>query len=404
MLNRNLEVPSLQEASGPTIVLASELFPPAIGGTATLFWNTYTRVTTCSTVVLTDGQAAAQTECDGRLEIHRSPGRPATWSPFSKAGLSYYLRRARELRRLCRGRYAVVHCGRALPEGGAALLARATGGAPYVCWVHGEELAYMRMSRELRALGLLVYRGAAGIIANSSNSTETLRAFGFLPSRSCVAYPGVDGARFSPSVDGSGVRRRYASPEEFLLLSVGRLQKRKGQDLVIEALAMLAKNGRRPRYVVVGDGDERRPLEELARARGVGDLVTFAGKVPEAELAAHYAACDIFVLPNREDAGDFEGFGIVFVEAAAAGKPTVAGDSGGAPEAVEDGVTGRIVDGTDVEALARVLEQLMEDQGLRRRFGVAGRQRALTHFSWESTVAAVGHLHTEVASEAFRMG
>src|SRR5207244_13456776 len=148
-------------------------------------------------------------------------------------------------------------------------------------------------------------------------------------------------------------RRRYAAgASDGLLLSVGRLQRRKGHDVAIQAVAALRSRCPNVRYVIAGDGDERQRLERLVGEHHLEGRVLFAGIVADADLPAFYAACDVFLLPNRVDDGDIEGFGIVFLEAAASGRPVIGGDSGGVPEAVERDVTGLLVDGASVEAVA----------------------------------------------------
>jgi phosphatidylinositol alpha-1,6-mannosyltransferase len=184
-----------------------------------------------------------------------------------------------------------------------------------------------------------------------------------------------------------------------VLLSVGRLQTRKGHDLMIQAVRQLTRlHHRSLRYVIVGDGQERSRLEALVDECGVRDHVTFSGEVPSELLPHYFAACDIFVLPNRVEQGDVEGFGIVFLEAAAAGKPTVGGRSGGVPEAVADGVTGLLVGGTDVEELAVTIERLIDSELMRRNLGDAGRMRAVREFSWECAVERVSAVHERLTN------
>ena len=148
------------------------------------------------------------------------------------------------------------------------------------------------------------------------------------------------------------------------------------------------------RYVIVGDGDERSSLEQLASDLGVHRQVVFGGEVSDRELPSYYGAADLFVHPNRDDRGDIEGFGIVFLEAAAAGLPVIGGNSGGVPEALEDGVTGFLVDGRDAGDLARKIRLLTESSDLRRRMGDAGRARVVREFTWNRAAARLMEAHT----------
>jgi phosphatidyl-myo-inositol dimannoside synthase len=152
---------------------------------------------------------------------------------------------------------------------------------------------------------------------------------------------------------------------------------------VLRALAQVRKAVPNVRYVIVGNGPYQAHLEAETGALGMMDIVHFVGSAREADLPGWYAAADVFVMPNRSDGVDFEGFGIVFLEAAAAGLPVIGGRSGGVPEAVEDGVTGRLVDGTNVAELEAIMAALATSSGLRREYGGAGRERATQRFSWE---------------------
>jgi phosphatidylinositol alpha-1,6-mannosyltransferase len=148
----------------------------------------------------------------------------------------------------------------------------------------------------------------------------------------------------------------------------------------------------RSRYLIVGDGPERGALEEQVRGTGVADIVHFAGAVPEDELPGWYRAGDVFVLPNRSEGVDFEGFGIVFLEAAASGLPVIGGRSGGVPEAMLEGVTGCLVEGADPCELSRVMIELATSARRRTEFGRAGRARVASDFSWSRAAQRVAEL------------
>lgn len=388
----------------PTLrtLLLSELFPPAVGGSAVLFHGIYSRLVDTDVLVLTDGpltQATAR-ERSGRLNVVTRPLATRRWGVVDPKALWQHLRLAWHLRRLISRRQGLIHCARALPEGVAAMIAHAFGGPRYVCWAHGEDLASALTSRELTWLTKCVYRRATAALANSRNTATMLGALGVPETKIQIVHPAVDADRFHPHVDGRGVRRRYAGPGDILLLSVGRLQRRKGHDIAIQAIATLRTRLPNLRYVIAGDGEERSRLEQLAADLNVQDRVFFAGIVSDADLPAFYAACDIFLLPNRVDEGDIEGFGIVFLEAAASGKPVIGGNNGGVPEAVDRDVTGLLVDGADVWAVAAAIADLATSEERRGRMGLAGRVRAHGSFSWQRAAAAVSELQRREASHA----
>jgi phosphatidyl-myo-inositol dimannoside synthase len=164
------------------------------------------------------------------------------------------------------------------------------------------------------------------------------------------------------------------------------MQRRKGHDMVIKALPSIAQKVPAVKYLIVGTGEEQATLYKTAQDMGVLERVVFAGQVPASELAAYYAACDVFVMPNRQIGPDIEGFGIVFVEASAAGKPVIGGESGGTGDAILHGVTGLRVDGTNVEAIATAVTTLLTEPGLAKAMGRQGQCRVATEFSWEMVV------------------
>jgi len=390
---------SSDDASG--ILLVTEVFPPAIGGSAVLFENIYSRLAG-RVVVLTDGTGSAPSgrgEPNGP-EIVRRPIAWNHWGILSVQGFQHYRRVASEISSLRPARHAIIHCARAVPEGLAALLAARRRGFRYLCWTLGEEVDYAMTSRELTFTMKRVLAGAAGIITISRRRARMLESLGVHSGKIHVVYPGVDATRFRPDVDGMAIRRKFSASGETLLLSVGRLQRRKGHDLAIAAVAALRASLPGLRYVIVGDGDERSRLEALVLHHGLRDHVTFAGEVAAEDLPGYFAACDIFLLPNRAEGAEVEGFGIVFLEAAAAERPVIGGRSGGVAEAVQDGETGFLVGGDDVHELAAAIRRLATSRETRRRMGVAGRCRVLHGFTWDRAAAAVAELHAQLTTSS----
>ena len=154
--------------------------------------------------------------------------------------------------------------------------------------------------------------------------------------------------------------------------------------MVIKALSLIKKRFPKVKYLIVGTGEEHASLQQLAQDYGVREDVIFVGSVSDADRAAYYTACDLFVMPNRQIGADIEGFGIVFLEAGAAGKPVIGGRSGGTAEAIQDGVTGVRVDGENVEAISEAVIDLLSDSQKARAMGERGRQWVETAFTWES--------------------
>jgi phosphatidylinositol alpha-1,6-mannosyltransferase len=377
------------------ILLLSQLYPPDVGGSAVLLFEGYSRVDGAELIVAADAGSHTSGLTDAGTRLVALPIKTSRWGFVDPRAVAHHVSLGLRVRRLA-SRGTVVHCARALPEGIAALVARQLGGPRYVCWTHGEDLTTSLLSREQTLVTRRVHAGASAVIANSENTRRLLRESGVPDSKIHVVYPGVDPDRFSPSVDGRALRQRFAPEGGPFLLSVGRLQRRKGHDLAIAAVARLARERPHLRYVIVGAGDERARLDGIVRSLGVERHVVFAGEVPADELPAFYSACDVFLLPNRIEESDIEGFGIVFLEAAATERPVIAGNTGGVPEAVADGLTGLLVSGTDADELAAALRRVVSDNVLSRRLGRAGRARVLREFTWQSTAARIAAVHDTV--------
>ena len=235
---------------------------------------------------------------------------------------------------------------------------------------------------------------AARVIA-VSRASGTLAADAFsLSTKPAVVNPSV-GPR--PAADAiasraGDLRRQLGLADRAgpVLLTVGRLMPRKGCDLVLRSVAELSGEYPALRYVIAGDGPERPRLERLARELGIADRVRMLGGVDDLTKWAAYDICDVFVAPNRQPlSSDWEGFGIVFLEAALSGRPAVGGRSGGTADAIVDGLTGVLVDPDERGELSRAIRHLLADAGFRSRLGRTAEQMARTRFSGEAAVKSL---------------
>lgn len=208
--------------------------------------------------------------------------------------------------------------------------------------------------------------------------------------------PGVDEVRFHPGVDPGDVRERHGLQDRPVVFCVSRLVRRKGQDMLIQGMDRIRATVPDATLLIVGEGPDMGRLSRAAVNAPRGSVV-LAGPVPAEELPAYHAAADVFAMPCRSRLGglEIEGFGIVFLEAAATGRASVAGDSGGAAEAVEDGVTGVVVDGRSPEPVARAVARLLADPATARQMGAAGRRRVEESFTWHRIADRIGGWLTE---------
>ena len=282
---------------------------------------------------------------------------------------------------LLRPRPDLVFCAVGSPYGILGLVAHVVAGVPFAAYFHSEELAWPERLPPARWLLRLAINHCSAVLVNSRFTAERLRALVGDTFQAICLPPGIDPDRFA-AADGAAVRARHGLNGGPVLLSVARLVERKGQDTVIRALPALLEREPELRYVVVGSGPAEEGLRRLAAAEGVARQVVFAGAVRDDDLPAYYRACDIFVMPTRYDPADgqVEGFGIAFLEAAAAGKPSVAGAAGGAAEAVLDGQTGLVVDPQDLRAVGGAILRLVEDRDLADRLAATGARRVQAQF------------------------
>jgi phosphatidylinositol alpha-1,6-mannosyltransferase len=207
---------------------------------------------------------------------------------------------------------------------------------------------------------------------------------------------GVDTALFRPGAGGDAVRRRHGLVDRPVVVCVSRLVPRKGQDMLIRALPEIRRRVPDTALLCVGGGPYLPQLQRLAREEQVADAVVLTGSVPWAELPAHYDAGNVFAMPcrTRRRGLDVEGLGIVFLEASATGLPVVAGRSGGSPDAVLDGTTGRLVDGRTVPEIADAVAGLLEDPARARAMGADGRSWVEEEWRWD---VLAGRLRTLLA-------
>jgi phosphatidylinositol alpha-1,6-mannosyltransferase len=359
-------------------LLVTNDFPPKVGGIQSYLWELWRRLPPDDVTVLTSPyRGASEFDAQQAFRVVRTPEPVLLPSPVM----------TRRIRRLAEEVGAtLVVIDPAVPLGlvGPGL------GLPYAAVLHGAEVTVpgrlpvtrQLLSRVLREADLLVSAGGYP-------EAEARRAAGGRLPPVVRVPPGVDVERFVPL--GAGLRARARGrlglPESGpLVLSVSRLVPRKGMDVLIEASARLAASGEHPGLVVAiaGSGRDRPRLERLVARRRAP--VRFLGRVDDDDLPDLYAVADVFALCCRSRWGGLEqeGFGIVFLEAAAAGVPSVAGASGGAAEAVVDGVTGLVVDRpSDPDDVARAIGRLLTAPDLAAAQGAAARRRAAGEFAYD---------------------
>lgn len=271
------------------------------------------------------------------------------------------------------------------PEATLAWLARR---ARVTVMAHGNEVMPYPSGIAFSLKDLLRRRvlGAAHAVVCNSRYTERLVHDMNPSAKTVVICPAVDVTRFDGRYEVAATRMHFGLPvDKRLILSVSRIDEYKGHDVVLRALARLPCGVRRRlHYAVAGRGSHLPDLQVLAHELGVNDCVTFLGFVPDEDLPGIYTASDLFVLCTREDprARVVEGFGMVFLEAQAAGLAVLGTRAGGIPDAIVEGEGGWLVAKDDVEAVSSYLNRLLENAGSFRNQGELGRQRVRREATW----------------------
>ncbi|WP_448640056.1 glycosyltransferase family 4 protein [Geodermatophilus sp. URMC 63] len=279
--------------------------------------------------------------------------------------------------------------GAAAPLGLLAPALRAAGVRHLVGATHGHETGWVALPGARQLLRRIA--GGLDVLTYISEYTRS-RLEPALGGRTRLAQlpPGVDVDRFTPAADGTAVRRRYGLGDGPVVVCVSRLVPRKGQDVLVAAWPAVLARHPGARLLLVGGGPDEARLRRAVTRRGLHGSVVLTGPVAPPQLPEHYAAGDVFAMPCRTRRGglDVEGLGMVYLEAAACGLPVVGGTSGGAPEAVRDGVTGTVVaEPRSPVTVAAAVTALLDDPARARAMGAAGRAWVEQRWSW-TTVAA----------------
>ena len=371
----------------------------ATGGIENYLWNIADHLPEASVTVLTSQPEQGES---GRVvragsSIAEVQTQRLLWPLLKPAWLPNYRRLVKHVKA---GEIDVLLCGKGLFEGLLGYHLKKKTGTPYIVFTYAMEIATWAQRPGVRQKLVKALTNADRVAYINDVTKQQLLDLGVRTEQLLKLQPGVDDRHFNavsePLVDATlrqlGVSQPY-------VLSVGRLIERKGFDTLIEAFAKLDQT-RFGDYqlIVVGDGPEREALEKAADEHFISTSVKFLSDVPDKQLPALYAGATVFAMTPRELPDDLEGFGIVYLEAAAHGVPAIATKTGGAQEAVIHGETGLVVEPDDVGATAKALEQLLSDETQRTNLGEQAKVKAdvqALQIIAEGTVE--GDLHSEEA-------
>ncbi len=273
--------------------------------------------------------------------------------------------------------------GHILPLGIVAYYFSRFLGIPYTVVLHGMDFTFSQATRRKKKISQKILARAENIIcANSYTSSLVKKILSEEDKRKVkVVNPGIDPNIPSITKEEKQVlRKKYHLEDKIILFSIGRLIKRKGFDKVIEAMPEVLSIVPNLYYVLAGTGEDEKYIKE--KAKNIKNII-FLGKISEREKWTWLDLCDIFIMPARNRDGDFEGFGIVYLEAGLMSKPVIAGDSGGVRDAVLEEKTGILINPNDISQIANAIIRLAQDPKLQHELGRRGRERVIKQFNWK---------------------
>ncbi|MCS7014881.1 MAG: glycosyltransferase family 4 protein [Gemmatales bacterium] len=374
----------------PCILLLSENFPPIPGGTSRWFYNLYSRLEDWRTIVVTKHAGSQPPQ---GAEVYCIDWPLTSWTFMSPSNWKKYWLMSRQVLDIARNKgVSVVHAGRCQPEGIIALGLKYRTGIPYLIYVHGEDVEIAWRCREYRYMVQQVLNSARMLVVNSRFTAGILRHKWKIPSRKLrILHPGVDTDFFVPAT-------WPMSKNRFNVLCPGRLQQRKGQDVLLRAAVLARMHIPSLKIIIAGDGPDRRLIQELITKLSLQDIVTWIPSPDDRELRRLYWEADVVVLPNREIDGDCEGFGIVLLEAQACGKPVLCGNSGGTRETLLPDRSGFVRDCSDPRVLAEALIMLYEARNRLASVGQSGSQWVRRMFDWSVLIPKAQNLFRNYAN------
>lgn len=365
------------------MLFITEKFPPSEGGSRIYYYNLCANYKERDVVVLTkkvDGDE--EFDKSEKMKIIRK-GRPLpNWKYYQLPRILAPLLWAIYL--TFKERIDVIHCGDFFPAGAIGLILKKLFGKPYVYYVHGEGYTWFNKFRFQPKIRKVILRNASRIVAACSYAEEGVKRDldGGLEKVFKIT-PGVDYQKFNPDWRDNDLVRELGLENKKVILTVGRLIERKGHDMVINAMPKILAEIPNAVYLVVGRGPYEEKLRQMSSELHVEDKIKFLGFVPNKKIPSLYSICDVFVMVNRETVQDGpEGFGMVFAEASAAGKPVIGGKSGGTEDSIVDGVTGYRVDPHNIEDVAKSIIKVLKDTELRETLGRNGREWVIKNCDW----------------------
>ncbi len=381
--------------SAEHILLITLDYPPQVGGVAQFLERTVEQLRKTSTVhVVTERQQNHQTSNPDAQNVYHRALIKSNFPIWPKWLVGFFTS-ARLVRQLGT---TYILAGQTMPVGTIAYALKLFFGIPYSVFAYGTDVTLPRSSGRKAWLMRRILHNADWIFCASNYTATEVQQWGIAQAKTIVVYPGPSKLQtdvLQAKVDEA--RKQYGALGKRVLLSVSRLEKRKGHDMVLRALPLVITKIPNLLYLIVGRGPERGPLLRIVNELRISERVEFLDYVSSEDLGPLYEISDAFIIPSRTISNgtikDFEGFGIVFLDANTFAKPVIGGRSGGIPEAISDGESGLLVNPEDEHDIAKKIVSLLSDERYAHRLGEQGRER-VKKFSWDVTsqpmLAALG--------------
>jgi len=299
----------------------------------------------------------------------------------------------------------LIHCATWIPCGVAALLLYKIWRKPYIITTYALELLEPQQSRYRTGVMKLVLNNAYRVIAISNYTRNILLDLGISKQKIELIPLGVNIKRFEQKKDTSDIIKKYGIQNKKIILTVSTLiYPYKGHDRVIKALSKVVVKIPDATYLIVGGGPLKENLEDLVNKLKLENHVIFVGQVEHKDIVKYYNLCDVFIMPSSEDKtkGYVEGFGLVYLEANACGKPAIGGNCGGTKDAIVDGVTGLLVDPLNIDEIADAIIKILTDKNYAKTLGEKGRERVKREFSWEKIAEKTRNLYLDILNNSPR--
>lgn len=355
-------------------------FPPTIGGVQNYIYNLFNNIKKKKDFIvlapIVDGCEEFDRKQDFKIYRKKYSGNYVV----NLIKIFYYTTNIIKKKRYIK----LIHCIHVFPTGIVAYFINKIFKKKYIIYTYAKDITFPKSFFFSKLLLKKILKNSHRIITISDFTKNEMLELGIEREKIIKICPGIGINRFYKKKRKKALIKKYDLYNKKIIFSVSRLIKRKGFDMVVKSLPLVINKIPNVKYLIAGEGPEKKEIIRLAKDKNLEKYVEFIGEIKEEELIDYYNLCDIFIMPSRNIKGDTEGFGIVFLEANMCEKPVIGGNSGGIPDSIRDNVSGLLVNPLSEEDIAEKIVRILTDEGLAKRLGEEGRRRAIREFDWKN--------------------